>query len=104
MDQAPCINLHLQHHRACAQSSHAPKPGELLPVMQTELKPETSKALQAAVPGLTDDLLQEMMVSPLRQFDTTIVQEPLVYRLYEVISPGCMHPSHARTTRAWQPS
>lgn len=72
--------------------------------MQTELKPETAKALQAAVPGLTDDLLQEMMVSPLRQFDTTIVQEPLVYRLYEVIYALLHASSHSYTARAWRPT
>ena len=52
--------------------------------MQTELKAETAAALQAAVQGLTDDMIEEMKVSPLRQFEPTIVQDPLVYRLYEV--------------------
>jgi cyanate lyase len=53
-------------------------------MLQTELKPATASALQAAVPGLTDELLEEMKVSPLRQFDPSIIQEPTVYRLYEV--------------------
>ncbi len=51
---------------------------------QTELKPGTAAALQKAVPGLTDELIEEMKVSPLRQFDPNLIQEPLVYRLYEV--------------------
>ncbi|CAL8470288.1 g9830 [Coccomyxa elongata] len=52
---------------------------------QTELKPGSAAALQAAVPGLTDELVEEMKVSPLRQFDPSIIQEPTVYRLYEAI-------------------
>ncbi len=42
--------------------------------------------LQKAVPGLTDELISQMTVSPLRQFDPQLIQEPLVYRLYEVHS------------------
>ena len=53
-------------------------------LLQTELKPGSAAALQAAVPGLTDELVEEMKVSPLRQFDPSIIQEPTVYRLYEV--------------------
>ena len=72
--------------------SHACVPGlKLLPCMQTELKPETAKALQNAVPSLTDDMIKEMMVSPLRQYDPTIVQEPLVYRLHEVRPLARLH-------------
>ena len=52
--------------------------------LQAELQKSTAPALQKAVPGLTDELLSEMMVSPLRQFDPQLIQEPLVYRLYEV--------------------
>lgn len=52
--------------------------------MQTELKANTAPLLQKAVPGLTDDLIKQMKVSPLRQFDPQLIQEPLVYRLYEV--------------------
>lgn len=59
--------------------------------MQTELKEETAEALQKAVPGLTDDLIEAMKVSPLRQYDPTIIQEPLVYRLYEVGRPCCVN-------------
>lgn len=59
---------------------------EVPPFTQTELKPTTAPVLQKAVPALTDELLEEMQVSPLRQFDPNLIQEPLVYRLYEV---GC---------------
>ncbi len=52
--------------------------------MQAELKKTTAPALQKAVPGLTDELISQMTVSPLRQFDPQLIQEPLVYRLYEV--------------------
>ena len=52
--------------------------------MQAELKKNTAPLLQKAVPGLTDELLKQMMVSPLRQFDPQLIQDPLVYRLYEV--------------------
>jgi cyanate lyase len=52
--------------------------------VQAELKEATALLLQKAVPGLTDDLVARMKVSPLRQFDPQLIQEPLVYRLYEV--------------------
>ena len=52
--------------------------------MQAELKEATAPLLQKAVPGLTDDLIARMKVSPLRQFDPQLIQDPLVYRLYEV--------------------
>ena len=54
--------------------------------VQAELKKNTAPALQKAVPGLTDELISQMTVSPLRQFDPQLIQEPLVYRLYEVLS------------------
>ena len=40
------------------------------------------------MPGLTNDLIAQMKVSPLRQFDPQLIQDPLVYRLYEVIGPA----------------
>lgn len=52
--------------------------------MQAELKAATAPALQKAVPGLTDELVDQMKVAPLRQFDPQLIQDPLVYRLYEV--------------------
>ncbi len=55
-------------------------------LVQAELKEATAPLLQKAVPGLTDDLIARMKVSPLRQFDPQLIQEPLVYRLYEVMS------------------
>jgi hypothetical protein len=59
---------------------------------QTELKSGTAEALQKAVPGLSDELIEEMKVSPLRQFDPNLIQDPLVYRLYEVCP--CSLPHH----------
>ena len=44
------------------------------------------------MPGLTDDLIGQMKVSPLRQFDPQLIQDPLVYRLYEVIGPALKVP------------
>lgn len=52
---------------------------------QAELKEATAPLLQKAVPGLTDDLIARMKVSPLRQFDPQLIQDPLVYRLYEAV-------------------
>jgi hypothetical protein len=40
--------------------------------------------LKSAVPGLTDELIAGASKSPLRQFDPELIQEPLVYRFYEV--------------------
>lgn len=52
--------------------------------VQAELKKNTAPLLQKAVPGLTDELISQMTVAPLRQFDPQLIQDPLVYRLYEV--------------------
>ncbi|CAK0737267.1 hypothetical protein CVIRNUC_000883 [Coccomyxa viridis] len=52
---------------------------------QAELKEGTAPLLQKAVPGLTNDLVAQMKVSPLRQFDPQLIQDPLVYRLYEAV-------------------
>lgn len=47
---------------------------------QAQLKPATAPLLRAALPALTDDLLQEMMQPPLRSYDPNLIQEPTVYR------------------------
>ncbi|GAV69527.1 Cyanate_lyase domain-containing protein [Cephalotus follicularis] len=52
---------------------------------QAQLKPETAPKLRAAVPGLPDDLLQQMMSPPMRSYDPHVIQEPAVYRLTEAI-------------------
>ncbi len=65
-------------------SSRLNRSYQVIVLPQTELKPATAAPLQSAVPGLTDELIEEMKVSPLRQFDPSIIQEPTVYRLYEV--------------------
>ena len=44
------------------------------------------------MPGLTNELIAQMKVSPLRQFDPQLIQDPLVYRLYEVIAPALILP------------
>ncbi|XP_077250803.1 cyanase [Tasmannia lanceolata] len=52
---------------------------------QAQLKPETAKSLQAALPGLTDELIHEMMKPPMRSYDPKIIQEPAIYRLNEAV-------------------
>ncbi|NP_001384846.1 hypothetical protein VitviT2T_006767 [Vitis vinifera] len=52
---------------------------------QAQLKADTAPKLQAALPELTDELLQEMMKPPLRSYDPHLIQEPTVYRLNEAV-------------------
>ncbi|XP_040987696.1 cyanate hydratase [Juglans microcarpa x Juglans regia] len=52
---------------------------------QAQLKPETAPKLKAALPELTDDLLQEMMRPPMRSYDPNLIQEPTIYRLNEAV-------------------
>ncbi|KAL9240285.1 hypothetical protein vseg_014523 [Gypsophila vaccaria] len=52
---------------------------------QAHLKPDTAPLLRAALPDLTDDLLNEMVKPPFRSYDPNIVQEPAVYRLNEAV-------------------
>lgn len=47
---------------------------------QAQLKPDTAPKLRAALPALSDDLLHEMMTSPLRSYDPNLIQDPTVYR------------------------
>jgi cyanate lyase len=47
---------------------------------QAQLKPETAPALRAAVPALTDELLELMMRPPFRSYHPDIVHEPAIYR------------------------
>jgi cyanate lyase len=54
---------------------------------QAQLKKETAAKLAKLVPGLTEDLLQEMEKCPVRSYDPRILQEPHVYRMTEV----CAH-------------
>ncbi|XP_058010324.1 cyanate hydratase isoform X3 [Hevea brasiliensis] len=48
---------------------------------QAQLKPDTAPNLRAALPELTDDLLQEMTKPPLRSYDPNLIQEPTVYSM-----------------------
>ncbi|CAH9109326.1 unnamed protein product [Cuscuta europaea] len=52
---------------------------------QAQLKPETASKLQAALPLLTVDHLQQMMLPPMRSYDPTLIQDPCVYRLNEAV-------------------
>ncbi|CAM6032816.1 unnamed protein product [Sphagnum compactum] len=53
---------------------------------QAQLKPGTAKAFKAAVPTLTDDLIEAMQEIPLRAYDPIILQDPTIYRLHEATS------------------
>ncbi|KDP29704.1 hypothetical protein JCGZ_18639 [Jatropha curcas] len=52
---------------------------------QAQLKPETAPKLRAALPELSDEMLQEMMRPPMRSYDPNLIQEPTVYRLNEAV-------------------
>lgn len=54
---------------------------------QAQLKKDTEGKLTKLVPGLSEDLLQEMRKPPVRSYDPSILQEPHVYRMTEV----CAH-------------
>ncbi|KAK9283874.1 hypothetical protein L1049_012129 [Liquidambar formosana] len=52
---------------------------------QAELKPETAPKLRAALPELTEELVEEMMRPPMRSYDPNMLQEPAIYRLNEAV-------------------
>ncbi|KAJ4956109.1 hypothetical protein NE237_012892 [Protea cynaroides] len=52
---------------------------------QAQLKPATALKLKAALPDLTDDLIQEMTTPPMRSYVPAIINEPAVYRLNEAV-------------------
>ncbi|KAF6145552.1 hypothetical protein GIB67_037585 [Kingdonia uniflora] len=52
---------------------------------QAQLKPETAPKLRESLPGILDDLLEEMMKPPMRSFDPNIIQDPTIYRLNEAM-------------------
>lgn len=52
---------------------------------QAQLKPETAPKLQKALPGLTDEVIGDMMEAPMRSYDPQIIQDPTIYRLNEAI-------------------
>ncbi|KAL6522772.1 hypothetical protein OROHE_016619 [Orobanche hederae] len=52
---------------------------------QAQLKLGTAPLLRAALPGLTDELIHEMMQPPLRSYDPNLIQDPTVYRLNEAV-------------------
>ncbi|KAF6143198.1 hypothetical protein GIB67_035612 [Kingdonia uniflora] len=47
---------------------------------QAQLKPETAPKLRESLPGIPDDLLEEMMKPPMRSFNPNIIQDPTIYR------------------------
>jgi cyanate lyase len=55
---------------------------------QAQLKPETAPALRAAVPALTDELLEQMMRPPFRSYHPDIVHEPAIYRCVPTTRPA----------------
>ncbi|XP_021637875.2 cyanate hydratase isoform X2 [Hevea brasiliensis] len=48
---------------------------------QAQLKPDTSSKLRAALPELTDSLLDEMTKPPMRSYRPDLIQEPTVYSM-----------------------
>ncbi|XP_021899443.1 cyanate hydratase [Carica papaya] len=52
---------------------------------QAQLKPETAAKLRAALPDLPEELLDEMMIPPMRSYNPNLIQEPTVYRLNEAV-------------------
>eukprot|EP00873_Tetraselmis_striata_P005507 jgi/Tetstr1/425771/TSEL_001556.t1 len=52
---------------------------------QAQLKPGTVSKLKAVVPGISDADLEIMQRAPVRSYDPSIIQEPLVYRLNEAV-------------------
>ena len=51
---------------------------------QAQLKPETAEKLKAVVP-ISEEDLAIMQRPPFRSFDSSIMQEPLIYRLVEAM-------------------
>lgn len=52
---------------------------------QAQLKPASALVLQAALPELTDAMVEEMMRPPVRSYDPNVIQEPAIYRLNEAV-------------------
>jgi cyanate lyase len=54
---------------------------------QAQLKPDTAAKLRAALPALTDDLVDLMMQPPFRSYHPDIIQEPAIYRCGRAKNP-----------------
>ncbi|XP_024522985.1 cyanate hydratase-like [Selaginella moellendorffii] len=52
---------------------------------QAQLHPEQVSPLRNAVPQLSDELLEKMRAPPLRSYEPTLIQDPIVYRLNEAV-------------------
>eukprot|EP00303_Exanthemachrysis_gayraliae_P001748 CAMPEP_0206006608 /NCGR_PEP_ID=MMETSP1464-20131121/5279_1 /ASSEMBLY_ACC=CAM_ASM_001124 /TAXON_ID=119497 /ORGANISM="Exanthemachrysis gayraliae, Strain RCC1523" /LENGTH=169 /DNA_ID=CAMNT_0053380089 /DNA_START=38 /DNA_END=547 /DNA_ORIENTATION=+ len=62
---------------------------------QAQLKPATADKLRAALPGVSESDVEDMVSTcPDRTFDSDLIKEPLVYRIYE----AAMH--YARAIKA----
>ncbi|KAI3431673.1 hypothetical protein D9Q98_004720 [Chlorella vulgaris] len=53
---------------------------------QAMLKPETAAKLKKAVPQLSVEALAIMQQPPMRSFDTSLQQEPHIYRMIEAVN------------------
>lgn len=47
---------------------------------QAQLKPSSVQGMKLAVPGISEADLKLMQRAPVRRYDPSIIQEPLVYR------------------------
>uniref|UniRef100_A0A453IXS7 Cyanate hydratase n=1 Tax=Aegilops tauschii subsp. strangulata TaxID=200361 RepID=A0A453IXS7_AEGTS len=52
---------------------------------QAQLKPDTAASLRAAIPALSEELVDLMMQPPFRSYNPEMVHEPAIYRLNEAI-------------------
>mmetsp|Transcript_8985 Transcript_8985/g.11322 ORF Transcript_8985/g.11322 Transcript_8985/m.11322 type:complete len:181 (-) Transcript_8985:439-981(-) len=52
---------------------------------QAQLKPATKAKLSAAMPTLSEEIMDKMANCPTRCFDSDILKEPQVYRTYEAV-------------------
>ncbi|KAJ8768343.1 hypothetical protein K2173_021496 [Erythroxylum novogranatense] len=52
---------------------------------QAQLKPETAPKLRAALPELSEELVNYMMRPLMRSYDPNLIQEPTIYRLNEAV-------------------
>jgi cyanate lyase len=53
---------------------------------QAQLKTGTAEHLARLIPGISPEDLALMKRAPMRSFDETILQEPLIYRLNEAVN------------------
>lgn len=49
---------------------------------QAQLKPDTAASLRAAIPALSEELVDLMMQPPFRSYNPEMVHEPAIYRCH----------------------